>query len=97
MDQICLEEDSCRHGENKDEYLLDRLGIPLLEVTTKPQLKKPKDVQEAARGWFFRFSIGFDALLRTVSGSVTSHLERSLPESIASSIGRILSREIWAI
>ncbi|MCS5650680.1 MAG: Glu-tRNA(Gln) amidotransferase subunit GatE [Dehalococcoidia bacterium] len=49
LDQICLEEDSCRHGENKDEYLLDRLGIPLLEVTTKPQLKKPEDVQEAAR------------------------------------------------
>ncbi|HJM81517.1 MAG TPA: Glu-tRNA(Gln) amidotransferase GatDE subunit E, partial [Candidatus Poseidoniia archaeon] len=49
LDQICLEEDSCRHGENKDEYLLDRLGIPLLEVTTKPQLKKPEDVQNAAR------------------------------------------------
>ena len=49
LDQICLEEDSCRHGENKDEYILDRLGIPLLEVTTKPQLKKPKEVQEAAR------------------------------------------------
>ena len=49
LEQICLEEDSCRHGEHKDEYILDRLGIPLLEVTTKPQLKKPKDVQEAAR------------------------------------------------
>jgi len=49
LDQICLEEDSCRHGDTKDEYLLDRLGIPLLEITTKPQLKKPKDVQDAAR------------------------------------------------
>mgnify|MGYP001157249782 FL=1 len=49
LDQICLEEDSCRHGENKDEYLLDRLGIPLLEITTKPQLKTPKQVQSAAR------------------------------------------------
>ena len=49
LDQICLEEDSCRHGENKDEYLLDRLGIPLLEITTKPQLKTPKQVQNAAR------------------------------------------------
>lgn len=48
LDQICLEEDSCRHGDKKDEYLLDRLGIPLLEITTKPQLKKPKDVQDAA-------------------------------------------------
>ena len=49
LEQICLEEDSCRHGKNKDEYLLDRLGIPLLEITTKPQLKKPKQVQNAAR------------------------------------------------
>ena len=49
LEQICLEEDSCRHGDKKDEYLLDRLGIPLLEITTKPQLHKPKDVQEAAR------------------------------------------------
>ena len=49
LDQICLEEDSCRHGENKDEYLLDRLGIPLLEITTKPQLNEPKQVQQAAK------------------------------------------------
>ena len=49
LEQICLEEDSCRHGDNKDEYLLDRLGIPLLEITTKPQLRKPNDVQDAAR------------------------------------------------
>jgi len=49
LDQICLEEDSCRHGKNKDEYLLDRLGIPLLEITTKPQLNEPKQVQQAAK------------------------------------------------
>ena len=49
LDQICLEEDSCRHGKNKDEYLLDRLGIPLLEVTTKPQLKESNQVQQAAK------------------------------------------------
>ena len=49
IDQICLEEDSCRRGENKDEYLIDRLGIPLLEVTTKPQLNEPIQVKQAAR------------------------------------------------
>jgi len=49
LDQICLEEDSCRHGKNKDEYLLDRLGIPLLEITTKPQLNEPTQVQQAAK------------------------------------------------
>ena len=49
LDQLCLEEDSCRHGEEKHEYLLDRLGIPLIEITTKPQLKDSSDVQKAAK------------------------------------------------
>ena len=49
MDQLCLEEDSCRHGEEEHEYLLDRLGVPLLEITTKPQLDNSQDVQKAAK------------------------------------------------
>ena len=49
LDQLCLEEDSCRHGEDNHEYLLDRLGIPLLEITTKPQLNDSNDVQKAAK------------------------------------------------
>ena len=49
LDQLCLEEDSCRHGEENHEYLLDRLGVPLLEITTKPQLNDSKDVQKAAK------------------------------------------------
>jgi len=49
LDQLCLEEDSCRHGDENYEYLLDRLGIPLLEITTKPQLNDSKDVQSAAK------------------------------------------------
>jgi len=49
LDQLCLEEDSCRHGDLDHEYLLDRLGIPLLEITTKPQLNDSKDVQKAAK------------------------------------------------
>ena len=49
LDQLCLEEDSCRHGEEDHEYLLDRLGVPLLEITTKPQLDNSQDVQKAAK------------------------------------------------
>jgi len=49
LDQLCLEEDSCRHGDETHEYLLDRLGIPLLEITTKPQLNDSNDVQKAAK------------------------------------------------
>lgn len=49
LDQLCLEEDSCRHGDEGHEYLLDRLGVPLLEITTKPQLNDSNDVQKAAK------------------------------------------------
>ena len=49
LEQLCLEEDSCRHGDETHEYLLDRLGIPLLEITTKPQLNDSRDVQKAAK------------------------------------------------
>ena len=49
LDQLCLEEDSCRHGDEEHEYLLDRLGVPLLEITTKPQLDNSQDVQKAAK------------------------------------------------
>ncbi|MEE3081561.1 MAG: Glu-tRNA(Gln) amidotransferase subunit GatE [Candidatus Thermoplasmatota archaeon] len=49
LEQLCLEEDSCRHGEEEHEYLLDRLGVPLLEITTKPQLDNSQDVQKAAK------------------------------------------------
>ena len=48
LDQLCLEEDSCRHGEEDHEYLLDRLEF-LSEITTKPQLNDSKDVQKAAK------------------------------------------------
>ena len=49
IEQICLEEDSCRKGKNDDEYITDRLGIPLVEITTAPELDTPEKVKEAAR------------------------------------------------
>ncbi|OIR16583.1 MAG: glutamyl-tRNA(Gln) amidotransferase subunit E [Marine Group III euryarchaeote CG-Bathy1] len=49
IEQICLEEDSCRKGKKEDEYVTDRLGIPLVEITTSPELKSPKKVREAAK------------------------------------------------
>ncbi len=51
IDSIYLEEDSARPME-KDEtkvvYRLDRLGIPLVEISTRPDLKTPSQVKEAA-------------------------------------------------
>ncbi len=49
---ICLEEDSCRKIEEKENtvtYSLERLGIPLIEISTKPDMKTPEEAMEIAR------------------------------------------------
>ncbi len=49
---IAVEEDSARKLEeagNAVTYTLDRLGIPLIEVATGPQITDPKHAQETAR------------------------------------------------
>jgi glutamyl-tRNA(Gln) amidotransferase subunit E len=48
---ICLEEDAARKvGESADGilYRLDRLGIPLVEIATAPDLTTPAEVREVA-------------------------------------------------
>lgn len=49
---LCLEEDAARKVESKAgeiTYRLDRLGIPLIEVATGPDLHTPEEVKEAAQ------------------------------------------------
>jgi len=59
IDSICLEEDSARKPSSKDEdsidenknnviYRLDRLGIPLVEIATSPDIKNPQQAREVA-------------------------------------------------
>ncbi len=50
---ICLEEDAARKIADDDEnnmrvYRLDRLGIPLIEVATDPDIHTPDEAQEVA-------------------------------------------------
>jgi Glu-tRNA(Gln) amidotransferase subunit E-like FAD-binding protein len=48
---ICLEEDAARiisQDDKKTSYRLDRLGIPLIEIATSPELYFPEQVKEAA-------------------------------------------------
>ncbi|MFC1454854.1 Glu-tRNA(Gln) amidotransferase subunit GatE, partial [Candidatus Undinarchaeota archaeon] len=48
---ICLEEDAARiisKEEGKSTYNLDRLGIPLIELATAPQMKTPNQVREVS-------------------------------------------------
>ncbi len=49
---ICLEEDSCRKVEEKANmvvYSLDRLGLPLIEISTSPDMKSAEDAMSIAR------------------------------------------------
>ncbi len=51
IQSIALEEDAARpieRGENKIVYRLDRLGIPLIELATAPDLRTPEEVKECA-------------------------------------------------
>jgi len=51
IDIICLEEDAARRIDTIDKtnyFRLDRLGIPLVEVTTKPDINHPDECRECA-------------------------------------------------
>jgi len=56
VDAVFLEEDAARpvskdkasQGENQIVYRLDRLGIPLVEIATKPDIKSPEQAKEVA-------------------------------------------------
>jgi Glu-tRNA(Gln) amidotransferase subunit E-like FAD-binding protein len=48
---ICLEEEAAKKIENADDaviYRLDRLGIPLIEIGTDPDIKDPVHVKEVS-------------------------------------------------
>ena len=51
IESIALEEDSARiigKDEKSAIYRLDRLGIPLVEISTSPDMNKPEQVKETA-------------------------------------------------
>ncbi len=51
IETIALEEDAARIIEKDDKksiYRLDRLGIPLVEITTTPALRDPEHIKETA-------------------------------------------------
>ncbi len=51
VDTVCLEEDAARiikRDASQDIYRLDRLGIPLIEIATGPDMRTPMEVKEVA-------------------------------------------------
>jgi glutamyl-tRNA(Gln) amidotransferase subunit E len=52
IQNICLEEDAARKIGEKgmiSQYAIDRLGIPLIEVTTGPVIHTPEEAREVAK------------------------------------------------
>jgi len=51
VDVLCLEEEACQRVEEREEgvvFSLDRLGIPLVEIGTAPDIATPAHAREAA-------------------------------------------------
>lgn len=51
VESLCIEEEACqkvKEDKNSTTYRLDRLGIPLLEIATKPEIQTPEHAKEAA-------------------------------------------------
>ncbi len=51
IEDLMLEEESAQRVEEREEgvlYSLDRLGIPLVEIGTKPDIRSPEQAREAA-------------------------------------------------
>ena len=75
IENISLEEDACKIiSESHDEkvYRLDRLGIPLIEIGTAPDIKTPEQCQETAEkiGMFLRSLPGVKRGLGTIRQDV---------------------------
>ncbi len=47
IETICLEEEAAQRVEG-DTFSLDRLGIPLIEITTAPDMHTPEEVRDVA-------------------------------------------------
>jgi glutamyl-tRNA(Gln) amidotransferase subunit E len=68
--QISIEEDSCREVSDEGHvrtYLTDRLGMPLIETVTDPDMKTPREAMEV--GQVIRHLARSSGLVRTGSGA----------------------------
>ncbi|HHE36706.1 MAG TPA: Glu-tRNA(Gln) amidotransferase subunit GatE [Candidatus Woesearchaeota archaeon] len=51
IDTVCLEEEACqiiKRTKNYDIYNLSRLGIPLIEIATRPDIRTPQEAKDVA-------------------------------------------------
>ena len=77
IDSICLEEEAAQRVEDAC-FSLDRLGIPLVEITTSPCLHTPEEVQETAG--FIGMVLRSTGKVKRGIGTIRQDLNVSIPE-----------------
>ncbi|MGC8562884.1 MAG: Glu-tRNA(Gln) amidotransferase subunit GatE [Thermoplasmata archaeon] len=101
---VTLEEEACRkirEDEKKVVYSLDRLGIPLIEISTDPDIRSPKEAREVAES--IGLAVKQSRMIRREASSIRQDLNISIRggnrveikgvQSL-SQIERVLSKEI---
>ncbi len=77
--QLSIEEDSCREVSDKGHlrtYRTDRLGMPLIETVTDPDMKTPEEAM--AVGQIIRHLCRISGLVRTGSGAARQDVNVSV-------------------
>lgn len=83
VESLCIEEDSCKDLEKTPEYTkynLSRLGIPLIELATSPDIHHPDEVEAVAShiGMIMRSLDNVKRGLGTIRQDVNVSIEKGL-------------------
>ena len=102
---LCLEEESAPKVEETDEYVLfslDRLGVPLIEIATEPDIKTPEQAVEVAShlGMALRSTGGVKRGIGTIRQDVNVSIKNGTRVEMKgvqalSMIDEIVKREIY--
>lgn len=102
---LCLEEESAPKMEETDEYIvfsLDRLGIPLIEIATEPDIRTPEQALEVASylGMALRSTGGVKRGIGTIRQDVNVSIKEGTRVEMKgvqalSMIDEIVKREIF--
>lgn len=102
---LCLEEESAPKMEETDEYIvfsLDRLGIPLIEIATEPDIRTPEQAFEVASylGMSLRSTGGVKRGIGTIRQDVNVSIKEGTRVEMKgvqalSMIDEIVKREIF--
>ncbi len=80
VENLCLEEDAARKIKTEEKtnfYRLDRLGIPLVEVTTKPDINDPYECRDCAeRLGLLLWSMKVKKILGSIRQDVNVSIEK---------------------